>query len=85
MAFDGATIGGAPIGGVTVVNVPTLSEYGLVAMAVLLAALGIREARRRLLRREAKIPHKSPPRRRAFSWFRRAAAGERSAAIPLVE
>lgn len=51
LAFDGATIGGAPIGGVTAVNVPTMSEYGLLAMALVLGALGIWEVRRRYFRR----------------------------------
>lgn len=51
MAFDGATIGGSAIGGGgSAQQIPTLTEYGLFAMIVLLGALGIRQARRRLPR-----------------------------------
>ncbi len=50
MAFDGATIGGAPIGGGTPEQIPTLTEYGLLAIIVLLGGLGIWQARRRLPR-----------------------------------
>jgi IPTL-CTERM motif len=51
MAFDGATIGGNPLGpGTTVTQVPTLNEYGLLAMIMLLGGLGIWQARRRSFR-----------------------------------
>lgn len=51
MAFDGATIGGAPIGGGgSPQQIPTLGEYGLLAIIVLLGGLGIWQARRRLFR-----------------------------------
>ena len=51
MAFDGATIGGAPIGGGGVAQpVPTLNEYTLLAMIVLLGGFGIWYARKRPLR-----------------------------------
>jgi len=49
MAFDGATIGGSAIGGGGAAQqIPTLSEYGLLAIIVLLGALGIRQARKHL-------------------------------------
>jgi hypothetical protein len=52
IAFDGATIGGAPIGGGGGVaqQIPTLNEYSFVAIIVLLAGLGVWQARKRLLR-----------------------------------
>lgn len=54
LAFDGATIGGAPIGPTTPtatsVPVPTLGEYGLAAMIVLLGGLGVWQVRRTLRR-----------------------------------
>jgi hypothetical protein len=50
LAFDGATIGGAPIGPVAATHVPTLHEYGLLVMIMLLGGLGIWRARRRSAR-----------------------------------